>query len=219
MTRLFASNCPDWSTDGPETREGNFRRSSADAYRAVQAAARRKMVDSPMCCGWHRTMFVHHVPLDYYAGNYRQVDPSRPCLEKNVEVSGIAGAPYNIVDSEMRRLFDVARLHLISLEINWPRLSPNERSKRLAIILAMMIGRFIQIHPFVNGNGRVSRLLWAWGLIRFGVPPQLRVRRHPEHPKYNSVMAKAMQGDFSPLALFIITHLARHAHNPPIVQE
>ncbi len=218
MTRRSAINCPEWSSDGPETREGSFRTSVIAAYRAIETDAKRQIVDSPTCCQWHHTMFTGHVPLDYYAGNYRGVDPSRPCLQTNVAAAGIAGAPYQVVTSEMERLFDGLRQHIASLEIDWSRLTPHERVKKLAITLGMVIGRFIQIHPFINGNGRISRLLWAWGLIRFGVPLQVRVRRHPEDPTYNFVMAQAMRGNFEHLALFILTHLTRYAPDLPITK-
>ena len=33
--------------------------------------------------------------------------------------------------------------------------------------------RFVQTHPFQDGNGRVSRLLMAWAYIRQGLPPPI----------------------------------------------
>jgi fido (protein-threonine AMPylation protein) len=211
MTRPYTGNCPEWSSDGPETREGTFRASVAAAYRAAAAAAKRRIADSPTCRDWHRTLFTHHVPLDYYAGNYRQIDPLRPCLQTDVRVEGTPGAPYQTVVSEMERLFDHLRRYTVALELDWPELSPQERAKRLAIILGTMIGRFIQVHPFINGNGRLSRLLWAWGLLRFGVPPQFRVRQRPDHPDYTFIMNQAMQGNFGHLAVHIFKHLTHHA--------
>ena len=207
MTKRSQNNCPDWSSDGPETREGNFLVSYAATCHTMEASARCEIVNSTKCCLWHATMFASQVPLDYYAGNYRQVDPSRPCLQMDVAVAGIRGESYHNVAREMELLFDRFRQQVSVLEVHWPGISPQVRTKRLAIILGTLVGRFIQIHPFINGNGRCSRLLWTWGLIRFGVPPQVRIRNHPENPKYNQVMAKAMQGDFSHLAFFILAHM------------
>ena len=152
-------------------------------------------------------MFAEQVPLDYYAGNYRQVDADRPCLNTDVQVAGIPGVPAARVLFEVERLFAELRRHLTRFELSWATLSPRERRTRLAIILGALIGRFIQVHPFVNGNGRISRLVWAWGLIRFNVPPQVRIRKHPEDPEYDHVMASAMTGDFAPLALYILEHM------------
>ena len=205
---LQGCSCPPWQVDGPETREGAFRDSVRAAYIALDVSARRKMVDSAACRNWHRQMFKSHVPLDYYAGNYRQIDVQRPCLDVNVEVAGIRGFPPGRVIFEMEQLFTDLPRQLARLETSWPQCSPQDRAKRLATILGILIGRFIQVHPFVNGNGRTSRLLWAWGLIRFGVPPQVRVRNHPENPTYDQIMGYAMDGDFRHLALFILQHLA-----------
>ena len=207
MIRRSTVNCPSWSSDGPDTREGSFRQSCASAYRAVQASALKHIAEASDGQEWHSIMFRSHVPLDYYAGHFRQIDASRPCLQVNVHVGGIAGETPERVWQEVNKMFESLRRNLASLELSWPELLPDQRATRLAIILGTVVGRFIQIHPFVNGNGRTSRLLWAWGLLRFGVPPQMRVRKHPEYPEYNFVMAKAMQGDFNHLSLFILSHL------------
>ena len=209
------NKCPPWSSDGPETRDGSFRQSCANAYQAVQKNASKKIADAADCCGWHKIMFELQVPLDYYAGNFRQIDPSRPCLQINVQVGGIAGFTPDCVLAQVNTMFLNLRAELAKLESDWHKLSPDDRAKRLAIILGYLIGRFIQIHPFINGNGRTSRLLWAWGLLRFGVSPQVRVRQHPEHTSYNFVMAKAMQGDFNYLSLFILTHLTENTPRTP----
>ncbi len=207
IEQSLVSACPDWSSDGPATREGSFRDSVAAAYRLVEQAAGNHAVRSEECCQWHKAMFARHVPLDYYAGNYRQVDPRRPCLNVNVEVAGQPGEAAANVPDAMQLLFDQTGRPLANLRLLWSGLPPPERAKRVAIVLAYLVGRFIQVHPFVNGNGRTSRLLWVWGLLRFGVPPQVRIRTHPENPDYDRVMAQAMSGDFVPLALFILTHL------------
>ncbi len=201
------SECPEWSSDGPATREGSFYDSVAAAYRLVEKSAKDRIVDSEICCHWHRTMFARHVPLSYYAGNYRQVDPSRPCLDVNVWVAGQKGADASEVPETMRLHFEQVRRILTALEVQWPSMSAQDRAKRCAVTLGYAIGQFIKVHPFVNGNGRTSRLLWAWGLIRFNVPPQVRIRTRPENPKYAQVMAQAMSGNFAPLALFILTHM------------
>jgi fido (protein-threonine AMPylation protein) len=182
----------------------------------VQANASAKIADAADCCAWHLTMFRQHVPLDYYAGNFRQVDTTRPCLGIDVWVAGVDGEHFARVPQEVATLFERLRKELNSLEYSWPELTPGQRVIRLSIVLGRVVGRFIQIHPFVNGNGRTSRLLWAWGLLRFGVPPQIRVRQHPEQPNYNSIMADAMRGDFNHLSLFILEHLMGKPPSLPI---
>ncbi len=209
------SKCPPWSADGPSTRDGAFHQACRAAYQSVGNCAIKKIVNSGDCCGWHRTMFSSRVPLDYYAGNFRQIDPSRPCLRINVQVAGIPGETPERVGREIELLFQDMETRLVHLEIRWSELTARERAEELAVTLGVMVGRFIQIHPFINGNGRTSRLLWAWGLMRVGVPPQFRIGMHPEHPTYNEVMAKAMKGDFVHLSLFILKHLAKNSPRMP----
>ena len=109
----------------------------------------------------------------------------------------------------MRQLAATVRRDLIDLELNWPRLTPRDRALRLAINLANFVGGFIRIHPFVNGNGRVSRLLWRWSLHQFGVPPQIPVHPRP-HPPYPQIMAAAMHDDLRPFVQHVLQHLASH---------
>src|SRR5208283_1002833 len=69
--------------------------------------------------------------------------------------------------------------------------------------IAFVVGNFIQIHPFLNGNGRVSRLLASFLLLRFGMPPMQEYPRPPDDA-YESVNAAAMVGDFGPLIEYIL---------------
>jgi Fic/DOC family len=58
---------------------------------------------------------------------------------------------------------------------------------------------WVRIHPFANGNGRTARL-WANSLaLRYGLPPFLHVRPRPGG-EYEIACAKAMQGDWEPMA-------------------
>lgn len=219
MIKHWTVDCPPWYADGPQTRDGVFRQSCADAYRQAQAMALSKIVQASDCKQWHKIMFATQVPLEYYAGNFRQVDADWPCLNVSVNVAGIQGEAASDVISETDKLFANMQSHLSVMELQWPQLTPYQRAIRFAIILGTLIGRFIQVHPFVNGNGRTSRLLWAWGLMRFGVPPQMRIRKHPEDPNYNFIMSKAMQGEFSHLSFFILNHLTSQRPGLPVAQH
>lgn len=201
------TECPSWSESIPAAREREFAAVLRTIYRCVAALAAREVIDYLTPAHWHGQLFRDFVPLHYYAGNYRQTDPARPCLAVDVGIQGRRGTPSQSVTSEMESLFFRLRATLIQFELNWPILSPAERARRLALLLAALIGRFIRIHPLVNGNGRVSRLLWAWGLLRFGVSPQCRIHPRPT-PPYADVMAQSMAGDDGPLALHILRHLA-----------
>jgi len=60
---------------------------------------------------------------------------------------------------------------------------------------------FVRIHPFIDGNGRVARLLTNFYLITNGYPPI--VIQKEDRKKYYKTLNKADQGDLSNFATFI----------------
>ena len=59
----------------------------------------------------------------------------------------------------------------------------------------------VRIHPFIDGNGRLSRLLMNLRLMRAGFPPT--ILRREERRSYYSALEKADKGDFRQLAMLI----------------
>lgn len=204
------NGCPEWSGEIPPAKEAGFRHAVRRVYREVATTAAHRIVDDTVPARWHMVLFRDVVPLDYYAGNYRQDDRKRPCLGVSIEIGGVQGSLYQLVPTSMARLFDTVRSALIRTEMEWNSLTPRNRSVRVASVIAHAVGGFVRIHPFINGNGRVSRLLWAWGLLRFGVPIQCRLARRPD-PPYSQVMRRVMQGDNGFLALYVLQHLTDYA--------
>jgi Fic family protein len=70
------------------------------------------------------------------------------------------------------------------------------------------VGRFIQIHPFLNGNGRISRLLANYFFIRYdlGIVPFTFIAR--PGGDYGQAMNVCMTGDFAPLFRYFTLALA-----------
>ena len=207
------TDCPQWTDDVPAEKSREFLSAVRAAYHQVAPTASSVVLDINAPQKWHGILFRDFVPLDYYAGNYRQHDSSRICLGINIRVAGVPGSPFRRVRQDLATLLGQLRVTLAQTELHWPALGGTERAKRLALILATLIGCFIRIHPFINGNGRVSRLIWAWGLLRFGVPIQCRIHPRPLSP-YSDVMREAMLGNDGPLAFHILQRLGTH---PPKV--
>lgn len=58
---------------------------------------------------------------------------------------------------------------------------------------------WVRIHPLGNGNGRTARI-WANALLmRYGVPPVIRLRPRPDSG-YAEAGTAAMHGDWRPTA-------------------
>jgi Fic family protein len=61
--------------------------------------------------------------------------------------------------------------------------------------------RFVAIHPFVDGNGRVARLLGNLYLIQNGYPPIVLDQKNRQ--QYYQALREADNGDLSAFTLFI----------------
>ena len=69
------------------------------------------------------------------------------------------------------------------------------------IVASYLHHRFVEIHPFADGNGRVARLLTNLFLMKYGYPPIVLKKEYRK--KYYSYLAKADLGNLGPLANFI----------------
>ena len=67
---------------------------------------------------------------------------------------------------------------------------------------------WVRIHPFSNGNGRTARMLTNAVLMRYGLPPVLRLRPRPSSP-YGHAGAEGMEGHAKPMEA-LLRRLLRH---------
>ena len=81
-----------------------------------------------------------------------------------------------------------------------------ERKALHPIELATFIhNRFVNIHPFTDGNGRTARLLMNWILIKSKFPPVI-IEFSNKEQYYKSIEA-ADKGDQKPFAVFLANQL------------
>lgn len=130
-----------------------------------------------------------------------------PCLNVPVAVGGIPGAPAHLVLAQFDALLTTFQNAVANAQHQGAISNPQKRAGEAAKIVGTMIGEFIRIHPFRNGNGRTSRLLWHALLYRFGFPPQCGVVKRPARP-YGDAMAASMRGDHSLTMLLVFCGMA-----------
>lgn len=76
--------------------------------------------------------------------------------------------------------------------------------------LARMHNDFERIHPFLDGNGRVGRLLLNLVLCRLGYPPAIIYKRDRE--RYLKALHRADDGDHGPLGELIARSVTANLH-------
>lgn len=95
--------------------------------------------------------------------------------------------------------------HLIRELVDWCNRDPDElRPIELAAILHH---RFVWIHPFHDGNGRVARLLMNLVLTRSGYP--IAVILNVDRSKYYDTLKKADNGDPTSFVNFVASAVER----------
>ncbi|VVB77339.1 Fic/DOC family protein [uncultured archaeon] len=72
-------------------------------------------------------------------------------------------------------------------------------------LAALLHNRFVNIHPFTDGNGRTSRLLMNWILLRNKFPPVIIEISNKE--QYYDAIEAADEGDQKPFAMFLCNQL------------
>ena len=158
----------DWDADGPRLRV-NLERVLEDVSRW---ADRRDKITVATIKRWHRQTM---------AG-----------LDEGTNAALVAGE----VDAFVKRLQAVSG----RLDKLLPSGEELERDGLEAIIelAAWAHSEWVRIHPFCNGSGRTARTLTNAILMRYGIPPVLRLRPRPKSP-YGQAGAAGMEGDAKPM--------------------
>jgi len=128
---------------------------------------------------------IHHLVLknvdDKNAGVYRQ---------ENVVISGAQHTPPHFLE------VPPAMEKLITWYQNSGELHPVERAAKLHV-------DFVGIHPFVDGNGRTSRLLMNFELLRMGyLPVIIPVEKRFDY--YDALDTAHTSGNYSPFLELVV---------------
>ena len=83
----------------------------------------------------------------------------------------------------------------------------NCRKMHIVEFAAVFHHKFVHIHPFQDGNGRVGRLLMNIFLMQYGFP--LTIIQKNDRQKYYRVLAMADNGNYKPLVTFVAQNILR----------
>ena len=89
--------------------------------------------------------------------------------------------------------------------MNWLRKS--QKKHHVIELAALLHHKLANIHPFWDGNGRVSRLVMNILILEAGYP--LGVILKNDRKRYYRVLAEADKGDFRPICEFIAQSVLR----------
>lgn len=120
------------------------------------------------------------------AGQYRNVD---------VFITGTDHVPPSAIDvpAKMEQL------------IAWAR--ANYKKMYIVDFAAMFHHKFVHIHPFQDGNGRVGRILMNVFLMQYGFP--LAIIQKNDRRKYYRMLVEADHGRYKPLVNFVAQAVLR----------
>ena len=120
-----------------------------------------------------------------YAGRYRNA---------GVRITGANFTPPNAlkVDALMNELID------------WVN---HETTLPLPVKACIFHHRFVWIHPFFDGNGRTTRLLFNLLLLQQGFPPAIILQQ--DRKKYYDALNRANDGHYGKLLLLVLQALER----------
>ncbi|MFM9967562.1 MAG: Fic family protein [Burkholderiales bacterium] len=161
---------------------------------------------------WHRkTMRGLEVPHPKFIGRFR----GEAGLEHEpVYIGTHRGTDASLVPKEVAACVKRLQSILVELDEILPKGGNIDRDRLEACIelAAWTHSEWVRIHPFCNGNGRTARMLANAILMRYGLPPVLRLRPRPGSP-YGQAGAHGMMGNSKPMEALLRGLLAKLAHD------
>jgi Fic family protein len=106
----------------------------------------------------HRDLLKHSEKDEHHRGRYKTSPNSVAAFNDNGEQVGIV--------FETATPFDTPRL--MAEDVGWAREQFDTRQLHPLLVTAIFIVVFLEVHPFQDGNGRLSRILTALLLLRAG---------------------------------------------------
>jgi Fic family protein len=106
----------------------------------------------------HRDLLIHSDKDERHRGAYKTLPNHVEAFDENGKSLGVVFAT--------AAPFDTPRL--MSELVSWARKSGGDETLHPLLVIAIFIVVFLEIHPFQDGNGRLSRILTTLLLLRAG---------------------------------------------------
>jgi Fic family protein len=106
----------------------------------------------------HRDLLVHSTKDERHRGSYKALPNHVEAFDEGGKSLGVVFATATPFDTPQR----MAEL------VEWAAEKEKDRSLHPLLVTAVFVVVFLEIHPFQDGNGRLSRILTALMLLRAG---------------------------------------------------
>lgn len=211
--QLSVTTCPQWEyKDVPghdQILSGRATAVLAQIRRQGDPTGRVRLIKDTRSL--HAQMFIGLTPPghDYYAGNYRG-DPNFRCLtdyEVTIQGNPIVGHPANVVSVSLADFANSIDLYIHECDLIAPLneqvMGRADKIARTVYIAVALFSYFLEIHPFANGNGHISRFLLLLALARYGIYPiRWPIHPRPQDPPYSMLIHQFQNGNREPLVAF-----------------
>ena len=203
------SNCPEWEYEH-HPRRPELPSRVAGILRDLASGAVDTLALALDSRDAHLRVFHGLTPhgCGYYAGHYRgeRYRCLRSC-EVGVSSDHRVGAPPTAVGLLMRELGTQIEAGVRAIDGSVLL----DRGKRLHYIVALVchvFEVFLRVHPYVNGNGHVGRLIVWSMLVRYGHwPRQWPIDPRPPDPPYVDLIKRYRDGETLPFEQHILAML------------
>lgn len=206
--------CPPWEYTNVAGHEDAVRARTRFAVRELALSNRARNVEVMKDTrSFHRSYFANLTPAgyDYYAVNYR--GSNFACLQYcavGVRSDPRVGHDPGMVAHNMQ-IFS-AKISQALSEADLFRsyssalVSDEDKLFRTVEIAAALFVFFLEIHPYVNGNGHMGRLILMCFLNVYGIRlSRFSVHPRPADPPYSKFIAEHRSGNQKPLIYFILS--------------